>query len=318
MTYSLNLLTELLINMKILFVCSKNSGKVASFIVEQAEAVQQAGLEVDFFTIEGKGWKGYLSNRPLLIKKIKEFKPNVIHAHYGLSGLLANTQRKVPVITTFHGSDINDPEVFRFSKWAIRLSAWNIFVSEKNIQAAKVKHKYSLIPCGVNTELFKPVDKHIARKKFGFSTGEKLILFAGSFDNPVKNSALALQAINFLPEVRLLELKNYSREEVALLMNAVDVCLMTSLNEGSPQFIKEAMACNCPIVSVDVGDVKEQIEDVENCFITEARPEKIAEKIDTIFTNRSKRTNGRERLMKSELEQSVVAKQLIKIYRKYA
>jgi len=304
--------------MKILFVCSKNSGKVASFIVEQAEAVQQEGMEVDFFTIEGKGWKGYLSNRPLLIKKIKEFKPNVIHAHYGLSGLLANTQRKVPVITTFHGSDINDPEVFRFSKWAIRLSAWNIFVSEKNIQVAKVKHKYSLIPCGVNTNLFKPIDKQVARNELGLKPDEKLVLFAGSFDNPVKNSALALQAINFLPEVRLLELKNYSREEVALLMNAVDVCLMTSLNEGSPQFIKEAMACNCPIVSVDVGDVKEQIEDVENCFITEARPEKIAEKIDTIFTNRSKRTNGRERLMKSELEQSVVAKQLIKIYRKYA
>lgn len=318
MTYSLNLLTELLINMKILFVCSKNSGKVASFIVEQAEAVQQAGLEVDFFTIEGKGWKGYLSNRPLLIKKIKEFKPNVIHAHYGLSGLLANTQRKVPVITTFHGSDINDPEVFRFSKWAIRLSAWNIFVSEKNIQVAKVKHKYSLIPCGVNTNLFKPIDKQVARNELGLKPDEKLVLFAGSFDNPVKNSALALQAINFLPEVRLLELKNYSREEVALLMNAVDVCLMTSLNEGSPQFIKEAMACNCPIVSVDVGDVKEQIEDVENCFITEARPEKIAEKIDTIFTNRSKRTNGREKLMKSGLEQSVVANQLIKIYRKYA
>jgi len=304
--------------MKILFVCSKNSGKVASFIVEQAEAVQQEGMEVDFFTIEGKGWKGYLSNRPLLIKKIKEFKPNVIHAHYGLSGLLANTQRKVPVITTFHGSDINDPEVFRFSKWAIRLSAWNIFVSEKNIQVAKVKHKYSLIPCGVNTNLFKPIDKQVARNELGLKPDEKLVLFAGSFDNPVKNSALALQAINFLPEVRLLELKNYSREEVALLMNAVDVCLMTSLNEGSPQFIKEAMACNCPIVSVDVGDVKEQIEDVENCFITEARPEKIAEKIDTIFTNRSKRTNGREKLMKSGLEQSVVANQLIKIYRKYA
>ncbi len=318
MTHSLNLLTELLINMKILFVCSKNSGKVASFIVEQAEAVQQGGMEVDFFTIEGKGWKGYLSNRPLLIKKIKEFKPNVIHAHYGLSGLLANTQRKIPVITTFHGSDINDPEVFRFSKWAIRLSAWNIFVSEKNIQVAKVKHKYSLIPCGVNTNLFKPIDKQVARNELGLKPDEKLVLFAGSFDNPVKNSALALQAINFLPEVRLLELKNYSREEVALLMNAVDVCLMTSLNEGSPQFIKEAMACNCPIVSVDVGDVKEQIEDVENCFITEARPEKIAEKIDTIFTNRSKRTNGREKLMKSGLEQSVVANQLIKIYRKYA
>ncbi len=304
--------------MRILVVCSKNSGKIAPFIQEQAEAIQQMGTEVDFFTIEGKGWKGYLKNRPFLTKKIKEFKPNVIHAHYGLSGLLANAQRKVPVVTTYHGSDINDPKVFRFSKWAMRLSAWNIFVSEKNIRIAKVKKKYTLIPCGINTELFKPIEKQVARKKFGFSTNEKLVLFSGSFDNPVKNSALALQAINLLPEVQLLELKNYSREEVALLINAVDVCLMTSLSEGSPQFIKEAMACNCPIVSVNVGDVKEQIEGVENCFITEARPEKIAEKIDTIFTNRSKRTNGREKLMKSGLEQSVVAKQLIKIYRKYA
>jgi len=303
--------------MRILFVCSKNSGKIAPFIQEQAEAIQQMGTEVDFFTIEGKGWKGYLKNRPFLTKKIKEFKPNVIHAHYGLSGLLANAQRKVPVVTTYHGSDINDPKVFRFSKWAMRLSAWNIFVSEKNIRIAKVKKKYTLIPCGINTELFKPIEKQVARKKFGFSTNEKLVLFSGSFDNPVKNSALALQAINLLPEVQLLELKNYSREEVALLINAVDVCLMTSLSEGSPQFIKEAMACNCPIVSVDAGDVKEQIEDVENCFIVEAQCEKIADKINGILADGAKRTNGREKLIKNGLEQSSVSEQLIKIYRRY-
>ncbi len=304
--------------MRILFVCSKNSGKIAPFILEQAESIQGTGTEVDFFTIEGKGWQGYLKSRPLLTKKIMKFKPNVIHAHYGLSGLLANTQRKVPVITTYHGSDINDHKTIRFSKWAIRLSAWNVFVSEKIIQTAKVKHKYSLIPCGVNTELFKPVDKQMARNELGLKTDEKLLLFAGSFDNPVKNSALALQAINLLPKVRLIELKGYFRQEVTLLMNAVDVCLMTSLSEGSPQFIKEAMACNSPIVSVDVGDVKEVIGETEGCYICSYDPKDVAEKITRAieFAENQKTTYGRKRILSLQLDSDSVAKKIIEVYQK--
>ena len=300
--------------MKILYVCSKNSGKIAPFIQEQIDAVSRCGVNVDIFTIVGKGIRGYLKNKFLLDKKIKEFQPNLIHAHYGLSGLLANLQRNVPVVTTYHGSDINDSKAYCFSRIAIRISAWNIFVSEKNILKLGVKNKFSLIPCGVNVELFHPIEKKLAREKLGLSSNEKLVLFSGRFDDRVKNSELAIKAVHLLSEVRLIELKGYSRDEVALLMNAVDVCLMTSFTEGSPQFIKEAMACNCPIVSVDVGDVKYLIENVDYCFIVNGEEHEIADKINEILIVGMQSNNGRLKIFHSGLDQKNTVQLLLDIY----
>ena len=140
--------------MKILAVASHNKARFAPFILEQAAALKEAGCEMDFFGLQGKGLKGYLKNLPQLKQKIKEFHPDVIHAHYGLSGLFANLQRQVPVVTTYHGSDINERKVLPFSRMAMRLSAWNIFVSRKTMEIARPKKHYSLLPCGIDlTEL---------------------------------------------------------------------------------------------------------------------------------------------------------------------
>ena len=136
--------------MKILVVASYNKNRYAPFILEQAEALKHVGCEVDYFGVVGKGIKGYFNAFGELRNKIKSFKPDIIHAHYGLSGLLANLQRSVPVVTTYHGSDINLPNVLRLSKIAMKLSAWNIFVSQRNVDIAKPKKNYVLLPCGVN------------------------------------------------------------------------------------------------------------------------------------------------------------------------
>ena len=298
--------------MKILIVCSKNSGKIVPFILDQTESLKMAGVEIDFFTVSQKGLLGYLKSRRGLLLKIKEFQPDVIHAHYGLSGLLANLQRCVPVITTYHGSDINNRKALQFSKMAIFLSKFNIFVSQKNIEIAKPKRNYALIPCGVDTELFKPEDKTESRANFGFENDEKLVLFSSGFDNQVKNSALAKAAVALLPDVKLLELKGYSRREVALLMNAVDAVLMTSFTEGSPQFIKEAMSVNCPIVTVDVGDVREIVDDTVNCFICLRSENEIANVLQQVF-NTNKRTLGRKKI--SELDNRLVAEKIMDIYK---
>ena len=299
--------------MKILILCSKNSGRIAPFITDQVEALQNAGVVCEYFTVEGKGVKGYLRNFIPMMCKIREFQPDIIHAHYGLSGLLANLQRKVPVVTTYHGSDINNPKVLRYSKVSIILSAWNIFVSNKNIQLAGVKRKFSLIPCGVDTDIFSPMDRKLERKKLGFRESDHIVLFAGAFDNPVKNPELAKEAVAKVPDARLMELKGYSRTQVAELMNAADVCLMTSHSEGSPQFIKEAMACNCPIVSVDVGDVKEVIEGVEGCHIAERNAMDVALKIEQVLIE-NKRTNGYEKIKNSGFEAAVVTEKIKNVY----
>jgi teichuronic acid biosynthesis glycosyltransferase TuaC len=299
--------------MRLLIVCSKNSGRFAPFVEEQADSLRKQGVRLEFFGVEGKGWHGYLQNRKRLLSKIAIFNPHIIHAHYGLSGLLANTQRTIPVVTTYHGSDINQRKVFWISKIAMCLSKHNIFVSQKNLIKAGLKRKVSLIPCGVDIDFFKPYDKNLAREKMNLSLDGKYILFAGSFNNPVKNAYLAHKSIDIVKEATLVELKGYTREQVLWLMNAVDACLMTSHSEGSPQFIKEALACNCPVVSVNVGDVSEVLGDTIGCFVTERNPEDVAEKLNRAI-NRKKKIEGRERLLELKLDNQDIAKRIIKIY----
>lgn len=299
--------------MKVLIVCSKNSGNFAPFILDQAAALEKAGVKLEFFGVEGKGWSGYLHNRKRLLNQIAVFKPDLIHAHYGLSGLLANLQRRVPVVTTYHGSDINDPRVYGFSKLAMILSKHNIFVSKKNMEKAKLKYRFSLLPCGVDLDFFKPMPKKTAREKMGLPLKDKMVLFSGSFNNPVKNAYLAHQAIELLHATYLIELRNYSREQVSWLMNAADACIMTSRSEGSPQFVKEAMACNCPVVSVDVGDVAEVMGDTDGCFIADYTPEDLAEKLE-LALKRKKTMGGRQRLIDLMLSNNEVARNLIEIY----
>ena len=319
--------------MRILIVGSNNfhNGGFAPFITEQGNALVTAGCEVEYFGVVGKGIMGYLKQLPLLKKKIRETKPDVIHAHYGLSCLLANlATRRVPVVSTYHGSDINVKSVRRFSKVAMWLSAWNIFVSQRNmaLAGAEVGKKCSLIPCGIN--LPEPCDtlknKLVEQLTLNqwvegvLTKGKKHVLFAGAFDNEVKDPELAMRAIEELKslilDVDLVELKGYSRDQVNALMYSCDAFLMTSKTEGSPQVIKEAMACGCPIVSVDVGDVKERVEGLEGCYVVKSRaPRDLADALEKALTFEG-RTKGRERIVEMGLSNDEqVAARIVKIYK---
>lgn len=300
--------------MNILIVASLHNDRFAPFVTEQADALVAAGCEVDYFGVTGKGIRGYLKSFPDLKKKVKGFAPDVIHAHYGLCGLLANLQRRVPVVTTYHGSDINLRSVLPFSKVAMRLSAHNIFVSRKTLTIAKQKRKCSLIPCGINLCDLQLTDKSAARAEMGLDPERKYVLFSSAFDNVVKNYPLARAAMDLVPDAELLELKGYTRDQVTLLMCAVDCFLMTSFTEGSPQVIKEAMACGCPIVSVDVGDVAENTSGLKGCYIVSIDPRDIAESIKNTFGVVSK-TSGRSTILEKGFDNAAVAGRLILIYK---
>ena len=321
--------------MKILIVASDKGGHFVPFIEEQIAALQSCGIELLRYGITGKGIWGYLRCLPALKRAIKQHRPDLIHAHYGLSGLLANLQRRVPVITTYHGSDINKPNVLRFSKIAMRLSAHNIFVSQRNVILAlspnslitsHLKKRYTLLPCGVNipkpwNELQTQRIEQLTLNQWvqeKLTAGVKHVLFAGAFNNAVKDPELAKAAINELvnegANVDLIELKGYNRDQVNVLMYNCDVLLMTSKTEGSPQVIKEAMVCGCPIVSVDVGDVAERTNGVEGCYVVSSRePAAIAEALQKALVFQGK-TNGRKRILEMGLSNEQVAKRLIAVY----
>ena len=299
--------------MKILIVASFNKGFFAPFILEQSAALEQLGHTVHYFGIQGQGMWGYVKNYKCLMHTIQDYNPDVIHAHYGLSGLLSVLQRRVPVVTTFHGSDINNRKVLPFSRLAMKLSAFTIFVSQKNVDIARPTEKFALLPCGVNTDNFRMLSKHNARLQLHLDTTKTYVLFAGSFSNRVKNPELAEKAIALLNNVELLELKGYSRVEVNYLMHAVDAALMTSHTEGSPQFIKEVLACGCPLVSVDVGDVKEITAGVDGCYLVTRDPKQIAEKLQ-LAIDFKERTQGRQRIVELGLENQKVAEKIVAIY----
>jgi len=316
--------------MKILIVGNNKPGHFAPFVEEQARVLQKQGCEVVFFGVQGKGLIGYLRCLPTLKRAIQQHQPDLIHAHYGLSGLLANLQRRVPVVTTYHGSDINVPAVRRFSKIAMRLSAHNIFVSQRNVTLAlspnslitsSLKKRYTLLPCGVNLTDDQLLSRSEARKTLGIDDDAKVVLFAGAFANAVKDAPLAQEAVSFASNLSplasnltLQELRGFSRAEVNCWMCAANCLLLTSKTEGSPQVIKEAMACGCPIVSVDVGDVAERVSGVEGCYVVRTRePRDIAEALQKAIAFEGK-TNGRKRIMEMGLSNEQVAERLIAIY----
>lgn len=287
---------------------------VLPFVAEQFASLRDAGCEAELFLLQGNYFKQWKALR----KKIREYRPDVIHAHYGLTCLVANmATRRVPVVSTYHGSDINVASVRRLSKIAMGGSAWNIFVSKKNMALAGAVEgkKASLVPCGVALSEEQKMTREEARSALGWKADEKKVLFTSAFDNAVKDPELAKEAVNILEDVELVELKGYSRGEVITLMCAVDCLLMTSKTEGSPQVIKEAMACGCPIVSVDVGDVKERIEGMEGCYVVQSRePRDIAEALKEALAFKSK-TNGREKILEYGLTNEQVAHKVIDIYK---
>lgn len=305
--------------MRVLIVCSFKENlaeNAAPFVVEQKNALQHCGVDCDLFLVKGKGILGYLKQLRPLKKKISSFRPEVVHAHFGLCGLLANLQRKVPVVTTYHGSDINDRRVRRFSKVAMRLSAWNVFVSRKTLEIAGARRKYSLLPCGVDLSDLQLTPQAEARHLLHLELAKRYILFAGAFDNQVKNAPLAKEVVNGLNDgnIELLELKGFSRNEVNLLMCSADALLMTSFSEGSPQVVKEALACGCPIVSVDVGDVKERVEGVAGCYVASSYdPNELAFLLNKALSFEG-RTNGRESVIAAGYDNRQVASGLVFIY----
>jgi teichuronic acid biosynthesis glycosyltransferase TuaC len=307
--------------MKVLIVCSGNAfnfsfEKHQAFIYDQVNSIYQEYPSINFdkFFVTQKGIKGYWKHIKMLKQNLSEKKYDLLHAHNSVVGLLCIFQRKVPVIVTFHGSDINFPRLNIISSLVSLFAKHIIFVSEKLQKKMYVKiktSKFSVIPCGVDMKIFKPQNKE--------QSGKKIILFASSFQVFIKNSEFAKTSVSLIDkDFDLVELKDKSRVEVNELLNKADLLLLTSFSEGSPQIIKEAMACNCPIVSTDVGDVREVIGDTKGCYICSFDPNDVADKIkaalDFAWTNG--RTNGRQRIIEMGLDSETVAKKIIEVYQK--
>lgn len=319
--------------MKVLFLSSGNNRYgINPIIVNQADSLVRAGIDVDLYAITGKGLIGYLKNIRPLRKYLKANPLDIIHAHYGFSGIVALLARKKEkVVISFMGSDLifnGNDSLFKklvfYSEVIInRLIAsvsYDFIIVKSNEMLSKLPdyRRKAVIPNGVNLELFEPVPKQIAQETIGLYPDHKLlVLFASDPQRTEKNFPLAQKAIQRLntENLKLICLHGLDHKQLKYYYNAASVLILTSFHEGSPNVVKEAMACNCPVVSTDVGDVKELLENVNGCHLCSFDDKDVAEKIAKAI-DFSERTNGREKILRMGLDQNTVAGKLIEIYSK--
>jgi glycosyltransferase involved in cell wall biosynthesis len=320
-----------MMTLRVLFVNSANKkNRISPFIVSQAESLRGNGIHVDYFSLDKGGFKGYVLHAIKLRKLLKHEKYDVIHAHYALMGFISSyARRKEKLVVSLMGCDIlgsyrSDGTLIWFDQIIVifaRLFSklfWNhvILKSSNMIPKLIMGTKYSVIPNGVNLELFKPGEKQLSRESLHLSMNKKYILFPTNPDRQEKNFPLAQAAFEIVknqgfPEAELIVVHKLTYDELVLYYNAVDVCILTSRSEGSPNVIKECMACNLPVVSTEVGDVKEIIGNTEGCFIAGQNPHDFAAKIINAleFNNR---TLGRKQV--EPLEINLIARKIINIY----
>lgn len=246
---------------------------------------------------------------------------DLIHVHFGLSGLflLFNPFLKIPVIVTLHGSDIQSYKrkglLQRISKMVAGRATKIIVLNQNMVNLMKFdQSKLAKIPCGINIEMFDKERKNLHNDNF-------LIGFPSDKGRPVKNYAFFKKIIDALIKkgfkIEILEFKNFTREQVVENLSRLDCLLMTSLSEGSPQIIKEAMASQIPVITTNVGDVNILLEGVENCYVVNSfSVDDFTEKIIQIINLApdKRKTNGREKIRQLGFDQHSVCKKIFNLY----
>lgn len=315
--------------MRVLAVIPGDSeGSSFVFARRQVQSLAKLGLTVNTYYLRSRTSLRVVAREWVRLRKtIKEFAPDLVHAHYGtVTAFLCVLATSRPVAITFRGSDLK-PEpglsFFRrcmghFLSQLAAPSACLICCTSPQLRDCLWwrKQEVIIVPTGVNLDLFRPMPRESARRALGWSSDERIILFNAGRNPAVKGQPLALQTVNTVKKslcaVRLIQLHGKaSPDEMPLFLNAADCLLITSLSEGSPNILKEAMACNLPVASVNVGDAAERLQGVHPSRVVARDSGALAQAIIEILTD-GRRSNGREML--SECSEEHIARRIIEAY----
>jgi teichuronic acid biosynthesis glycosyltransferase TuaC len=260
-----------LIHMTVIHVGrSKEKEKLSPIILSQGHSLTNIGVSVNYFAITGRGFIGYFKSIFKLRRYISTLKPDLVHAHYSLSGFVAAFATSKPIVVSLMGSFPKRNWRYYLVKFFMSF-LWKVTIVKSAATALQLKsNKLHIIPNGVDLKLFTHLEKEDARKKCKLESNKKYILFAAEPQRKVKNYQLAESAVKLITsrkDVELLTVYNLPHDKIVEYMYASDVLLLTSISEGSPNVIKEALACNLPIVTTKVGDVERILETVEGAFI---------------------------------------------------
>ena len=315
--------------MKVLIVTnvypSDNNPYSGLFVKEQIEAVEKYYPDVTFDIYYINHYKGkyqYVKSIWEVNRLIKKGCYDLVHIHYGLAGLFLVDpfKKKIPTIVTYHGSDIQPKGgsgkiSITIAKYvATKVQAVVILNDLMKLIVEKYCDCVYMIPCSVNTNTFRPIPRTMGNDKIH-------IVFPSNHNRAVKNYPLFCKTISILKkdyslDIEEHELKGMSREEIALLYSNADVLLMTSQSEGSPQVIKEAMACNLPCVSTPVGDVSVLLNNVKDSYVSkEHDANELALLVAKSLKHEGSGIPGREKCFKLGIDEESTARKVYELYK---
>ncbi len=296
----------------------------------QIESLRKLGNDIDILELKGVRKLKYLQALPDLWKKLRSV--DLIHAHYGYCGWLARAQLTKPTIISLMGGDVygvpdSQGRIIPSTRLVARINqlvarTMNAVIVKSAEMAELIKPVPShIIPNGVDINTFQPMDPREAREMLGWPEGKRYILFAGNPGNSRKRFPLAQAAVSEAAKItqeplELVPLRKVAPSLVPVYMNACDALLMTSYKEGSPNVVKEAMACNTPVVSVSVGDVPDLLDGVSGSMVCDDTPENLAYGLLHAFSIGKQGSDGRLALQRKRLDLESVAKQIMGVYAK--
>ncbi len=237
---------------------------------------------------------------------------DLIHANYGITVPFALAQPKRPVVLSLWGSDLTG-RVGTVSKQCAK------YCDEVIVMSGEMKRQLGLdahvIPHGIDMEQFSPMDQLRAQKDVGWDSDSKHVLFPYDPSRDVKNYSLAERVVEQVREkvtepVELQVVYGVDHDDIPLYVNAADCLVLTSRREGFPNSVKEAMACNLPVVSTDVGGVREWIDPVENSYVGDSEAE-LVDALTTVLRS-DHRSDGRAHAM--DLSLDAMATDIIEVY----
>ncbi len=303
--------------MKVLFITSGRAGRPGDVVKNQGDSLIKAGVDIEYFLIK-PGFRGYLNAIRKLRNAFKNGHYDLAHAHYSLCGFVAGLAGCKPLVVSLMGSDICNSVFSRaLIRFFIRKKWTETIVKTRQMKELIGLNSVHVIPNGVDIERFRPIPQGIARQHIGYEKDKKLIVFIAGKNRAEKNLDLAQNSVRYLNDnnIDFKHIYNIANSEIPYYLNAADVLLLTSRREGSVNVVKEAMACNCPIASTDVGDIKWVSGNTEGFFITTFEPLKVAQKIKAAI-NFGKRTEGRQRIIDLGLDSDTIAWRIIALYEK--
>jgi teichuronic acid biosynthesis glycosyltransferase TuaC len=231
------------------------------FVRDQVEALQAIdGLEVEVFAFApGGGARPYLEAARELRRRYRGQSFDVVHAHYGLSAWCALAIRGAPRVVTFHGTDLGHRYVRPLSRAVARLVDLPATASgslarhaDHGLAGAGGDRPVAVLPCGVNLSRFQRIDRREARERLGLDPAGRYLLFPADPARPEKRHDRAAELAR-AAGAELLSYRATPPADVPLMINAANAVVVTSEREGFGLAVLEALACDVPALSTDVG-----------------------------------------------------------------